>query len=158
MTAPQRAGVVGGVSAVVLLALPLVASWEGLSRDPYKDLIGTGKPMTVCYGQTNVEMRRYTKAECDAMLVKSLTKHVEPVLACLPPDAPLEVKAAFGSFAYNVGVSAACGSRAAKYARAGNYRAACEGLTRWVMAGGKVRQGLRNRRHAERALCLKGVS
>lgn len=153
-----RYQVAGSMGAVLALAMPLVMTWEGISRDPYVDLAGV---LTVCRGETNVAMRRYTVAECDAMFERSLVKHAGPVLACLPPAAPVEVKAAFVSFGYNVGTKAACGSSAAKWARAGDYARACDGLLAWnkVKRGGKYVpvQGLTNRRQDERALCRRGL-
>lgn len=154
-TSTKVAGAAGGIAAVAALALPLVAAWEGLRTEPYKDLIG--KP-TVCFGETNVEMKSYTRAECNAMLQRSLAKYAGPVLDCLPADAPIEVKAAFTSFAYNVGSTAACGSKAAKQARSADYARACNSLGNWIWAGGRKVQGLVNRRAAETQLCLKGVS
>lgn len=150
----SRYQVAGGVGAVLALAAPLIMAWEGYSRDPYLDL---AKIPTVCIGETHVPMRRYTDAECAAMFQRSLLKHATPVLECLPATAPVEVKAAFVSFGYNVGVSAACGSKAARKARAGDYAGACNSLLNWAYVGKKRVQGLVNRRNAERALCLKGV-
>lgn len=149
-----RVGAVGGVSAVVLLALPFVASFEGLRNSPYRDLIG--KP-TVCFGETQVLMRRYTTDECRDMLSKSLERYASGVMECLPTTAPVEVKAAFASFAYNAGTKAACGSTAARRARAGNYADACDALMAWVYAGGVKVAGLVKRRAAERELCLRGT-
>lgn len=141
------------------MASPVVMRWEGLRTDPYLDVAGI---LTVCYGETaNVQRRRHTVAECDAMLNKSLEKHARPILDCLPPTAPVEVKAAFVSFGYNVGTSAACGSSAARKARAGDYAAACQALDRWNKArvNGRlvVVKGLVKRRADERALCERGL-
>lgn len=153
------AGGAVGLAAVVALAGPMVSKWEGRRLDPYVDLVG--KP-TVCDGETAVPMRRYSHAECDAMLAAGLRRHAGPILECLPPSAPLEVKAAFTSFGYNVGTEAACNSTAARKARAYDYRAACDGLLAWNKArvNGQLRfvQGLANRRADERALCLKGIA
>lgn len=148
----------GGLAATLAIALPLVAAWEGLRTTPYQDLVG--KP-TVCFGETNIEMRTYTRPECEVMLQRSLAKYAGPVLDCLPADAPLEVKAAFTSLAYNNGAQKVCASNTAAMARAGNYAAACNALLAWNKArvGGKLVpvRGLTNRRKAEAALCLKGA-
>lgn len=158
-TTAAGAGGIAGLAAVIALAGPMVSKWEGRRLDPYFDL--TGKA-TVCDGETAVRMRRYTPAECDAMLAASLRKHAGPILECLPPSAPVQVKAAFTSFGYNVGTSAACGSTAARKARAYDYRGACDALLAWNKArvNGELRfvQGLANRRADERALCLKGLA
>jgi lysozyme len=157
MKAPSAkvAGAGIGLGAVLALALPLVAAWEGLRLDPYRDLAGVA---TVCRGETHVEMRHYTREECDVMLERSLLKHATPILECLPADAPVSVKAAFVSWGYNVGVSAACGSSAAKKARSGDYAGACSGLGAWIYVKGRKVQGLVNRRAAEMALCRRGLS
>jgi lysozyme len=149
-----------GLAAAVSLAAPTVMRWEGLALDPYVDLAGV---KTVCWGETaNIQDRRHTRAECDAKLNRSLTKHARPILACLPETAPLGVKAAFSSFGYNVGVTAACNSTAAKKARAGDYRGACDGLLAWNKArvNGVLKpiKGLTKRRQDERALCLSGLA
>lgn len=152
------AGAGVGVAATVALALPLVAAWEGLRTTPYLDLV---KRPTVCFGETNVPMREYTRPECEAMLQRSLAKYAGPVLDCLPDDAPLSVKAAFSSLAYNAGAAAVCGSTAAKRANGLDYAGACDGLLAWnkTRVNGKLVavKGLTNRRHAERDLCLKGL-
>jgi len=150
-----QAAVLGGsMAAVLALATPLVMRWEGLSLDPYEDLAGIP---TVCWGETHVPMRRYTRRECDALLAMSLEKHATPVLDCLPTTAPVPVKSAFVSFGYNVGTKAACSSTAAKRVREGRYADACHALMAWVYVKGKRVQGLANRRAQERDLCLTGV-
>lgn len=157
-TSAKVATVGGGMAAVLALATPVVMAFEGLSLDPYKDLIGTGQPWTVCYGETAVEMRRYTKVECDVLLQRSLIEHAGPILDCLPADAPRTVKAAFLSWGYNVGTNAACRSTAVKLANAMDYRGACAQISRWDKSGGKVRRGLVRRRAEERKLCESGLT
>lgn len=155
------AGSAAGLAAVLALATPLVAQWEGRRLDPYTDIAGI---RTVCYGETfNVKERRYSDQECRDLLNASLAKHTTGVLACLPANAPVQTKAAFASFGYNVGVSAACGSSAVRKLRAGDIRGACDGLLAWNKARHPVTRklavsrGLDNRRRAERLLCLEGL-
>ena len=71
------------------------------------------------------------------------------------PLAP-NVRAALESFAYNVGPSAFSTSMLVKLFNAGQRAAAADELLRWVHTGGKVSQGLLNRRNAERNLMLYG--
>lgn len=141
----------GGSVAVVALAAPVVMHWEGLENDPYKDIVGV---TTVCYGETKgVEQRRYTDAECAEMLMRRLHGFEAEVGRCVPAEAPVHVKAAVLSWAYNVGSEAACNSTLMRKLQAGDIAGACAELDRWVMAGGKRVQGLANRRRDERALC-----
>ena len=62
-------------------------------------------------------------------------------------------KAAFLSFAFNVGNRAFCDSTLARKANAGDMAGACAELSRWTYAGGKQLPGLVRRRATERAVC-----
>jgi lysozyme len=143
---------VGAAAGVIALAAPVVMLWEGRENDPYRDIVGV---WTVCYGETHgVQMRRYSDAECSAMLMQRLAQFDGELSRCITrPDVPLHVRAAVLSWAYNVGTDAACRSTLMQRLNAGQWLAACAELDRWVMAGGKRVQGLANRRAAERKLC-----
>lgn len=148
---------VGGLA----LAVTFVGSWEGLRVKAYPDRLAANIP-TVCYGETRgVKLGdQYTKAECDAMLAKALIEFESGLDKCMKPPAalPVETKVAFVSWSYNVGVGAACKSTIVKLVNRGETRAACDQLLRWTKAGGKVVQGLVNRRGAERDLCIAGLN
>ena len=146
----SKAKIAAGASAAVLaLAAPLVMHFEGLSLKPYADPVGIP---TVCFGETHAQMRAYSLAECQAMLMASLEKHGREIAACLPASLPDHKKAAALSFGYNVGAGALCRSAFAAKLRAGD-PSACAELSRWVNAGGKQLPGLVRRRAAERAMC-----
>lgn len=143
------------------IARPLAAKWEGLRTEAYLDPVGIP---TVCYGETkNVKLGdRYTKAECDAMLDRRLLEFRKGLHRYFTEDTkatrlPPTRDAAFGSFAYNVGVGGAGGSTAVKRLNAGNIPGACDSLTWWTKAGGKVLFGLVRRRAEERDLCMLGL-
>lgn len=148
----MKGKVVGGsVAAVLALAAVLIAPWEGLRTDPYFDLVGV---KTVCYGETNVEMRRYTPAECEAMLARSVEKYVKGVAKCIHRPLTVNQWAAIGSWTYNVGERAACNSTLVRQINAGAPASVwCGQLLRWNRAGGKVVRGLTNRRKAEYEVC-----
>ena len=137
-------------AGVIALALPVVMFFEGLVTKPTPDPIGI---VSVCYGETMAEMRTYTPAECRGLLIQSLQKHGAGITPCLPARLPEHVLAATLSFAYNVGVSAFCGSTMARKLKAGDVPGACAELSRWTYAGGKQLPGLIKRRATERALC-----
>jgi lysozyme len=152
-----RAGLAAivGASAAALM-IQLVGTWEGKRNDPYRDIVGV---WTVCYGETRVPMRRYSNAECEAMLADGLGDFAKPVLARNPElrQRP-EMLAAATSLAYNIGPSAYARSTVAREFSAGRYGAACDAFLRWNRAGGREVRGLTRRRQAERALCREGLS
>ncbi|MGO6726445.1 glycoside hydrolase family protein, partial [Rhizobium ruizarguesonis] len=64
---------------------------------------------------------------------------------------------ALTSFAYNVGVKAACGSSAVRLINQGRAAEGCEALLKWNRAAGIVFPGLTRRRQKERQFCLEGI-
>ena len=142
-------------AGAVAIATPFVAGWEGKRNDPYRDIVGV---WTVCYGETRVNMRRYSDAECMEMLQRETGDFAEKVLQCTPSlqSRPYQLAAAT-SLAYNVGVGAYCRSTADRQFDAGNWRGGCDAILLWNKAGGRVVQGLVNRRKAERELCMVGL-
>jgi lysozyme len=146
----SKAKIAAGLgAAAVALAAPVVMHFEGLRTTPYLDPVGIP---TVCFGETAVQMRSYSVAECRAMLLESMEKHGAQIAPCIPQDLPDHKKAAALSFAYNVGAGAFCGSTFARKLKAGD-PSACAELSRWTYAGGKELPGLVKRRAAERAMC-----
>lgn len=155
VTGKQKlAGTVGG-AAVAGALIALVAQWEGLRTDPYQDIIGK---WTVCYGETNVQMRRYTEAECADMLANSLDEYARPVLARNPElrDRPNQLIAAT-SLSYNIGNANYRRSSVARFFSMGRWREGCNAILLWDRAGGRVVKGLVNRRKAEWRVCTTGL-
>ena len=144
---------IGTGAAASLIAF--VGGWEGKSNDPYQDIVGV---WTVCYGETQATMRRYSDAECSVMLSERLTDYAGPVLKRNPElrghDNQL---VAASSLAYNIGATNYARSTVAKRFTAGDWRGACNAFLQWNKAGGRVIKGLDNRRRAERAVCLRGL-
>jgi len=149
----KLAATLGATAAAAVLAL--VMPWEGKSNDPYRDIVGV---QTVCFGETRVEMRRYSDAECEAMLAEAVGDFGGAVLARNPNlrDKPY-VLAAATSLSYNIGKSAYARSTAARRFAAGDLRGGCAAMLRWNMAGGRVVRGLTNRRQAEYRVCMTGL-
>lgn len=144
---------IGAAAAAVLV--PLVGNFEGKRNDPYRDIVGV---MTVCYGETRVQMRRYSDAECSQMLSEGLVDFAKPVLARNPELAgrPNQLAAAI-SLSYNIGAASYARSTVARRFSAGNWRGGCDAFLAWDMAGGRHVAGLARRRQAERAICLRGL-
>ena len=146
---------VGALGAAALLSL--TPKFEGVENDPYKDVNGI---WTVCAGNTHdVEMRRYSDAECAQQLQDQLSDHAQDVLNCTPglKDYPGPLVAAV-DFAYNVGGAKYCASTMAKKFNAGDIKAGCAEFPKWTKAGGQVLNGLVKRRKAERQICESGIS
>lgn len=144
-----------GVAAAALV-IPVVAVFEGKVNRTYSDVAGV---LTSCYGHVGPELRMgqaFTDEQCLAQLEADLLKHAA-ALDCVKRPMTDGQKAAFLSFAFNVGNGAFCSSTLVKKANAGDMRGACAELSRWTYAGGKFYQGLANRRAAERKLCEAGL-
>jgi lysozyme len=101
--------------------------------------------------------KAYTDEQCAADLAQDAVRHGMDIAPCLPAELPVETRAAFISFAFNIGAAKFCGSTASRKARAGDLAGACAELSRWVYAGGKQLPGLVRRRAAERRLCEQGL-
>lgn len=146
------AAIVGSAAAAVLLIF--TPAREGTILKTYKDIGGV---LTYCTGATEDAQwgKTYTPEECKAQLDRDLARHAEGVMACMHVPLSDGQKVAYVDFAYNVGVSAFCGSTVARKANLGDLRGSCDALLMWNKAGGKVWLGLTKRREAERELCLK---
>ncbi len=141
------------VIAALTLATPEIMRWEGKRNDPYRDLVGV---MTVCYGETQAPMHRYSDAQCTAMLERRAdADYARPVLACVPGLAtrPRPFAAAI-SLSYNIGTAAFCRSTTARRFNLGDWQGGCDAMLAWNRAGGRIVKGLVRRREAERSLCL----
>lgn len=151
MTPKQRLAAKVG-AGVVALSVPLIAFYEGTVHRTYRDPIGI---ITACTGHTGPELRMgqtFTREQCTEMLYADVLKHTA-ALDCVAAPLTDGQKAAFLSFAFNVGNGAFCGSTLARKANAGDMPGACAELSRWVIAGGQVLPGLVKRRQAEREIC-----
>ena len=157
MTAQSRIALTAKIGAgATALAIPLVMLYEGTVLQSYRDPIGI---VTACVGHTGPELRmgqRYTRQQCEDMLYGDLLKHAQ-ALDCIKQPMTDGQKAAFVSFAFNVGNRAFCDSTLARKANAGDMAGACAELSRWTRAGGSELPGLVKRRAAERELCERGL-
>lgn len=146
------------VTAAIALALGLIMPWEGKRNDAYIPI--PGDVPTICYGSTKgvVLGQRATDVECKTMLFQDAAEHGSGIAYCIHVEVPRESLAAFISFSYNVGTNAFCKSTLVRKLNAGDLAGACAELSKWDKAGGKVRQGLVNRRAAERAFCERGLA
>lgn len=141
---------------IVALAVSLIGGFEGLRLNAYPDPATGGKPWTVCYGHTEGVKPgdRYTLAECKALLRSDLEIYAKGIEECVKVPLPDKRYVALVSFAYNVGVKAACNSSVVKLINAGRTKEGCDALLKWNKAAGITFPGLTKRRQKERELCL----
>lgn len=151
-----------GVSAAAAL-VAFTAPREGVSLTPYSDHLANGLA-TVCYGETNVQMRRYTLPECKQMLGDSLAGYADKVRSLTPGFDSLTdgQKVAAVDFAYNAGVGNYERSTLRRMYIAKNFPAACDQYLQWRFVAGGTRDcfdpankcsGIAERRRAARAVC-----
>ncbi|ENF9605300.1 lysozyme [Salmonella enterica] len=151
--------ITGGAGAVAIAAAMLGGhdGLEGRRYIPYRDVAGV---LTVCDGHTGKDIipgKRYTDAECDALLDKDLKRVKAQVDPLIKVSIPESERAAFYSFAYNVGTGAFARSTLLKKLNAGDHAGACNELKRWTYAGGRQWKGLVTRREIEREVCTWGL-
>lgn len=153
----------------IAAALPLVAFFEGTALKSYADPIG--KP-TICRGHTkDVTLgQTATLDQCDAHTVADLIEANDVVNSCVHVPLQDHQRAAFVSFAFNVGKGAkgikdgfctlksGMPSTIVKKLNTKDYTGACQQMRFWVHAGGKILKGLVSRREAETKLCLGQTS
>lgn len=139
-------------SAALALALPYDRILEGLELSPYFDPVPIE---SVCYGETHVAMKKYTAQQCEDLLEKSQMAEIIFVQNSTPTKLNSHQLAAFALFTRNVGEGNLKSSTLLKKLNAGDIVGACNQLSKWVYAGGKVLPGLVKRREAERNLCLE---
>lgn len=127
----------------------ILKTWEGLRLDVYKDVAGVA---TIGYGSTKKDLTdKGTITETEALT--QLRADIVNCRACVEKAVTVKLtesqKAALISFVYNVGGTNFRKSTLLKELNAGNYAEVPNQLRRWKYAGGKVVQGLINRREAE---------
>jgi lysozyme len=155
-------GALGTVTAIAL-ATPVVQKWEGVWLTARVDTIGTGKPVSYCYGQTNerglVKVgTKFTLNDCTRFLAESLPKYNAEISKCIHVPISDMTRAAYISLSYNIGSAGFCHSSIVTLLNGGKDREACNAMLYWVRAQGRTVQGLVNRRRDEWAMCINGLS
>lgn len=139
--------------------LDLIKRWEGFRAEAYLDPAGV---WTIGYGTTaraglGLEPKagmRITEAEAETYLRKGVEKFAKAIKTAIKAPINENEFGAFVSLAYNIGPAAFRRSTALRKFNAGDKAGAADAMLMWNQAGGKVLQGLKNRRAAERELFL----
>ncbi|WP_370931042.1 lysozyme [Bartonella sp. DGB1] len=136
--------------------LSCIKQWEGLRLEAYRDVAGV---LTIGYGHTGKDVKigqQISRNQAENLLLKDLARFEEAVSKYVKVDLTDNQFACLVSFAFNIGVTAFKGSKLLKKLNKGNYDAVPQELMRWTYSGGKISQGLVNRRSAEVGLWAKG--
>lgn len=140
----------------------LIQQFEGCARKQsdgsyiaYPDPGTGGDPWTIGWGSTGPDIKPgvvWTQAQCDERFDGDVTKFAAQVSNAIGTAATNQNQFdAMVSFAYNVGIGNLTSSTLLKKHKAGDYPGAQAEFAKWNKAGGKVLQGLVNRRAAEAA-------
>ena len=149
-----------GRSAVALLVLAAstlvgIAVHEGYKDEAYIPV--RGDVPTIGFG-TTAGVKMGDKTTPERSLVRLLDE-IEGVYAagvrrCVAVPLYQHEYEAYVSLAYNIGVSAFCGSTLVRKLNAGDYAGACREILRWDRFKGKPLRGLTIRREAEYRQCI----
>ncbi|WP_459177407.1 lysozyme [Ewingella americana] len=136
--------------------LALIADAEGCRLSAYQCSAGV---WTNGIGHTAGVRSQMPISERQAAvnLVEDVMRVEKGIARCMPVAMPQPVYDAVVSFAFNVGVTAACKSTLAFFIGKGKWRDACGQLPRWVFVNGVRVTGLERRRANEQAYCLRGA-
>ena len=139
--------------------IEFIKSWEGYRRYPYKDV---GGAYTVGYGHLVLSGENYaaglTKSEAHSLMMEDLQVVEGDIAEHINVELSPNQYDAVSSFFYNIGATKiAAGKNTLPSLNRGDYKAFADHLLSWKNSGGKVVQGLLNRRKAERELFLSGT-
>lgn len=135
--------------------LQLIREFEGLRLVAYRCSAGV---LTIGYGHT-IGVRegdKITEAQANDMLLSDLT-HAEKAVNNLCPPLNENQFSALVSFVFNLGSMSLATSTLLRKIKEGKMDEAAENFGKWVFAGGKVVEGLKRRRKAERELFERSV-
>ena len=135
--------------------LALIRSFEGLRLNAYDDVAGK---QTIGYGHLIKSGETFdggiTQEDAESLLESDVSTTEKCVTSLVRAAIAQNEFDALVCFAYNLGCRALQNSTLLRRVNVDDMEGAAEQFLRWDMAGGKVVQGLTNRRIAERALFL----
>jgi len=140
-------------------ALEMLRHHEGVRRKPYQDAIGlwtVGVGHLIGDGKTLPDAwnKIFTMEEVDEILRKDLARFEAGVERLCPSGLTSGRFDALVSFSFNVGLGCLQRSSIRMKHNRGDFEGAADGFLLYTKAGGKVFQGLVNRRKDERATYL----
>ena len=149
------------VKTVSTAGINLICSFEGLRLNAYDDGVGV---WTIGFGTTiypnGIKVKKgdtCTEAQAKAYMAHDLKKFESAVNSAVTMSINQNQFDALVSLAYNIGTNAFKNSTLVKKLNAGDIRGAAAQFDVWNKGGGKVMQGLVNRRAVERKLFEKAL-
>lgn len=138
--------------------IQLIKSFEGCRLKAYKCpanvwTIGIGHTGTV-NGKPIVEGMTITDLMAETLLAIDLQKFENAINTKVKKPLTQNEFDSLTSFVFNVGIGAFANSTMLKLLNQGNFELAAKQFDRWIYAKGKVLNGLKKRRAAEKALFL----
>ena len=133
----------------------LIKQFEGCRLEAYKCPAGV---WTIGYGHTGSDVYKgltITQEKAESLLKSDLIVHCNSVSKLVKVKLNQNQFDALVSFEYNVGYGNFSSSTLLKLLNKGDYAGAAGQFERWVYTGGKVLEGLKKRRKAEKELFLK---
>ena len=147
---------------VSVAGIDQICEFEGLRLNAYDDGVGV---WTIGFGTTiypnGIKVKKgdtCTEAQAKAYMTHDLKKFELAVNSAVTADLNQNQFDALVSLAYNIGTNAFKNSTLVKKLNADDFNGAANQFDVWNKAGGKVMQGLVNRRAKEKSLFLSGVN
>lgn len=160
---PKKSPIALAFAAMVAIATPQWGTWEGTKQLAYRDIVGV---LTICSGDTrNVFEGQYaTEEECRERTAQIMMDYGGGVIQASPGiEESVYEWASHTTFAGNIGLAGYRRSSTRRYFVTDHPVLACRAMRLWNKAGGRVVQGLINRREGEGdrigeyELCLVGA-
>lgn len=138
--------------------LDFIARWEGVVLHVYKDIVGIP---TIGVGHVLLPGESFPNGITREQALEILAKDVRKCEIAIAKYIEVEINQnqynALASFTFNCGTGALQKSTVRRKLNTRDYQGAADALLMWCKAGGKVNQGLLNRRKDERKLFLKPI-
>jgi lysozyme len=162
-----KTGITVASACALAICLPAVKKSEGYWPTVKVDTVGTGRPCTGGYGETEGVKCGETHNEkfwSNRLQMRLADEYDREIGACIHIELPDSARAAMITTAYNAGSAAVCRSPMVVKMNAGDVRGGCEALLTkdakgeyngwYIRAQGRVLPGLINRRRDDKKMCL----
>lgn len=160
LTVKQKTAGAAGLAATLALSLAVAGLKpdEGKVNHTYLDIV---KVPTECYGHVDYRSAvgtPFSDTQCETLLSTDVNVKLQAVEKCTPvlKSHPYQLAAAT-RLAFNIGQGNYCKSGTARTFNSGNLKLGCQRFSGWVKAGGKIINGLVQRRKREIAQCMTGL-